>query len=538
LTQPEYIRPTLTMADYVAIVRRRAWVIAETTVLLVAVSLLFSVQQEKLYQASAQMLISRQDLGAALTGLPNPDASVDPVRLAQTQAQLARVPEVARRTVDAARIPGLTPSEFLASSDVSASDSADLLTFAVRNSAPGAAQKLATTYANVFSTYQLELSTRTLKQAQRDLEARAAQLASAGGKGTAQYQNLIEKAQQLRTVAILQQRNTVVKDAGQATQIKPTPKKNVLLGAIVGFVLGIGIIFAWEALDKRVRSEAEIEGWLGLPLLARLPAPPRRLSKERRLTMLDDPANVHAETVRRLRTNVEFANLTVDAKTLMVTSSMQDEGKSTTIANLAVAFARAGSDVVLVDLDLRHPMIGDFFRVPGERGVGDIVRWDTSLDAVLVEIPLPNRQSADTRHQGPREDHGRLNLLLAGSLPENPGEFVGSPELDEILTELRARFDYVFIDAPPMLAVGDGMTISTKVDAVIVVARIGKVDRRALRDLARELDVTPAAKLGYVVTGVDLDEAYGSSDYRYYAGGNPTPAPPSQSARRDATARR
>ena len=272
MTQSDYIRPTLTVADYVGIVRRRAWVIAETTVLLAAVAFLFSVQQAKLYQSSAQMLISRQDLGAALTGLPNPDASVDPVRLAQTQAQLARVPEVARRTVIAARIPGLTPSQFLASSDVSASSSADLLTFTVENGAAGAAQKLATTYANVFSNYQLELSTRTLKQAQRDLEARAAQLAAAGGKGTAQYQNLIEKAQQLRTVAILQQRNTVVKDAAPATQIKPTPKKNVLLGAIVGFVLGIAIIFAWEALDKRVRTEEEIEGWLGLPLLARLPS--------------------------------------------------------------------------------------------------------------------------------------------------------------------------------------------------------------------------------------------------------------------------
>ena len=138
MTQSDYIRPTLTVADYVGIVRRRAWVIAETTVLLAAVAFLFSVQQAKLYQSSAQMLISRQDLGAALTGLPNPDASVDPVRLAQTQAQLARVPEVARRTVIAARIPGLTPSQFLASSDVSASSSADLLTFTVENGAAGA----------------------------------------------------------------------------------------------------------------------------------------------------------------------------------------------------------------------------------------------------------------------------------------------------------------------------------------------------------------------------------------------------------------
>src|SRR5207248_1374590 len=145
-------------------------------------------------------------------------------------------------------------------------------------------------------------------------------------------------------------------------------------------VLGIGLAFLWEALDTRVRSAEEIDERLKLPLLGRLPEPAKRLRMENRLAMVDEPTSAGAEAFRMLRTNVDFANLERGAKTIMVTSAVEGEGKSTTAANLAVAFARSGKRVVLIDLDLRRPFVDKFFTANGHPGVTQVALGMASLE--------------------------------------------------------------------------------------------------------------------------------------------------------------
>jgi Mrp family chromosome partitioning ATPase len=265
-----------------------------------------------------------------------------------------------------------------------------------------------------------------------------------------------------------------------------------------------------------VRTVDEIEERLGIPLLARLSDPPRKLSRAQRLVMLHDPASAQAEAFQMLRANVDFAGLGLGIRTLMITSCVDEEGKSTTIANLAVALARNGDRVALVDLDLRRPSLAGFFDVPRNApGLTQVAIGATTLEDVLVPVHLYDAPDSDG-HTGEAAGRaraagadGELHLLPAGPIPPNPGEFIGSHALERILLQLQTQFDRVVIDAPPALRVADAMTLSARVDAMVVVTRMNIVRRPMLNELRRLLDAAPAAKLGFIATGVPADEAYG-----------------------------
>jgi Mrp family chromosome partitioning ATPase len=230
-----------------------------------------------------------------------------------------------------------------------------------------------------------------------------------------------------------------------------------------------------------------------------------------------------------LRTNLELVRLEHDVKSVMITSAVEQEGKSTSAANLAVALAQSGQDVALVDLDLRRSFLDRFFGLTHRHGVTEVAIGHALLDEALVSVPFrdfSNGSPAQTRN-GPGNGHvqitsprslhgGSLSVLVAGPLPPNPGDFVGSAALAAILQDLRERYDTVLIDTPPMLQVGDAMTLSRSIDALIVVTRMNVVRRPMLSELRRLLDSSPARKLGFLVTGADGPEAYGYGGYVGY----------------------
>jgi Mrp family chromosome partitioning ATPase len=315
-----------------------------------------------------------------------------------------------------------------------------------------------------------------------------------------------------------------VREAQGASKVQPRPTRNAILGLFLGLVLGVGLAFLREALDTKVRTSDEIARRLDLPILARIPAPPRQLRSTNKLAMLADPEGVHAEPFRVLRTNVEFANLEVNAKTMMVTSAVEDEGKSTTAANLAVAFARSGKRTILVDLDLRRPFLNKFFPLGRRPGLTDVALRHVSLDEALAPYPLTDGPSWSLRNRtsgnGTVTIAGKLEVIGTGPLPPNPGEFLGSHVVDEILAELAGRADLVLIDAAPLLSVGDALALSAKVEALLLVARIDRMRRPIVRELQRTLEASPAKPLGLIVTAADADETYGYG-YSYkgrYAG--------------------
>jgi capsular exopolysaccharide synthesis family protein len=191
----------------------------------------------------------------------------------------------------------------------------------------------------------------------------------------------------------------------------------------------------------------------------------------------------------------------------MVTSASQKEGKTTTIANLAVALASAGRRVALVDLDLRDPGLGRIFGLQMRAGVTQVVLGDVPLTEAMTRIPLGSSEIGPSGRASFAA--GTLDVLPAGSIPPNPAEVAASAAVADILRELAESHDVVLADAPPLLVVSDAVTLGARVDAVVVVVRLNVTDRDTLNRLSRALNSVPSAKLGYVLTGAEMPEGYG-----------------------------
>lgn len=507
------------LRDYLLVLRRRKWLLLLSIVVVPAVAVALSLRQKPEYQASAEVLLSRQNLAALLNNLPDQTLSGDPTRLAETQADLARVPEVARRALALGHITNLAPGELLSRSSVSAKGNADLLEFNVRDRNARVAALLATLYARGYIRYRATLDTAALARARSGLLTRIHALEATGDTGSALYASLIDKEQQLATMQALQTSNaSLVKPAGGAQKTQPRPARNGAVGLFLGLMLGLALVFLRDALDTRFRTAEGVARRLGLPILAEIPAPPRSLRGSDRLAMLDGPDTIYAEPFRILRTSLELIDPDHPPRSVMVTSAIAGEGKSTTVANLAVAMARTGREVILVDLDFRHPYLGTFFPDAGRLGITDVAIGRVALGEALVPVlhgaanQSPLKGVGGSNGSGGR--HSTLRVLGAGTLPPNPGEFVGSQALEHVLAELRARADLVLIDAAPMLGIGDTLVLASKVEALVLVTRLNHLRRPMITELERALSRTQAKPLGVVITGASASDTYGY-DYMY-----------------------
>lgn len=507
----------VSLSAYLRILRRRKWILLVCAVIVPVAAYFVTASQPRVYQSSAQVYLSSADLAGALTGISA--SYVDPVQLADTQASLAQVPDVARRAIALSGVKGVTPDELLGMTSVVAEGDTSILDFIVVDDKPQRAARFATAYARAFTTYRGELDTSAIKVARQELATKLDELSSAGQTNSRLAISLRNKDQQLATLEALQTSKTyVIRTADGGAQIAPRPKKNAAIGLMLGIVLGIGLVFAIEALDTRVRSPREVGDRLDMPQLARVPPPPRDVQKNDRLVMIAESGGPSAEAFRMLRTNLDFATLDHDEiRTILITSAVEQEGKSTTAANLAIAEARAGHRVALVDLDLRLPYIDRFFELELAQGVTDVALGTIPLEKALRHIDLQTGAAAPAHARsvgsnGHGSERGLLDVLVAGALPPDPGEFVGSRRLGEILAQLHSAYDLVILDTPPVLRVGDAMTLSTHADGIVVVTRLNLIRRPMLSDTRRLLANAPALKLGFVVTGSSDhdDDGYGS----------------------------
>jgi capsular exopolysaccharide synthesis family protein len=494
------------LRGYLAMLRRRKWYVLVAVACAVGAALAFSFVQESRYEATAKVLLSQNPAGALSGGLT--DGYQDPNRLAKTQLEIARVPALAERVIRKLGLHGVTPSEFLDNSSVTSRADADVLDFRVEAGRPEDARAWTTAYASEFTRYRRELETEAYRRAELDVRRRLAQLEATGEGDSSLYETMLERAEQLRTLRTVGATNAVLlREAGDATQVQPRPGRNALLAGLLGLLLGLVAVGAAEALDTRVRSGEEIGERLDVPMLGRIPVSALRARKDARpIVMLSAPAGAEAESFRMLRANLDFVLRDSDCRTIMVTSTVEVEGKSTTLANLAVAHALAGRHVIAVDLDLRRPSLDRLFEIGAEPGVCDVVSGAVPLHAALASVPV---HAAGARN-GQAAQAGTLEVLTAGTLPSDPGELVGDPRVDDLLRTLRVRADLVLVDTPPLLTVSDAVTVSGAVDGILLVVRSDVARTDELREFRRALSSTRAPKLGFVLTGGVTDSLTGS----------------------------
>ncbi|SKC70390.1 polysaccharide biosynthesis tyrosine autokinase [Plantibacter cousiniae (nom. nud.)] len=281
----------------------------------------------------------------------------------------------------------------------------------------------------------------------------------------------------------------------------PNVPLNLALGVLVGLALGIAFAVLRETLDTRIRNERDIEGLTEIPIMGGIAFDPK--AKQRPLIVQADPKSPRAESFRSLRTNLQFLDVSDQPRSYVVTSSIQSEGKSTTAANLAIALSDAGHRVIIIDADLRRPKLATYFDIEGAVGLSDVLIRRATLE--------------DTMQPWGR---GALTVLPAGAIPPNPSELLGSSVMQKLISGLEKQFDYVLIDAPPLLPVTDGALLARHTGGALVVVAAGRTHKNQLKGALEALVHVNASVAGLVMTMVPTKgpDAYGYARYGYGAG--------------------
>lgn len=295
--------------------------------------------------------------------------------------------------------------------------------------------------------------------------------------------------------------------------VSPNRKRAITYSALVGLLLGFVLAFALDRLDDSVKSPDELRDQMELPMLGLIPAIRAERGGRRgadatsgRLITHVDPRSPVAEAYRSMRTNLAFARAQQSPQAIVVASPGPSDGKSTTAANLAITFAQQGQRTLLIDADLRRAVLDRAFSVPRSPGLTEAIIGEATFEAVVHPTEVPN-----------------LSLIASGQFPPNPAELLGSPRMQEILHEAKARYDIVLLDSPPLLAVTDAAVLATMVDGVVLVIRTERTKRDAVRRALGHVRSVRGRLLGAVLNDVDMRSgayygSYGHYYYSYYGG--------------------
>ncbi|MFJ5698445.1 polysaccharide biosynthesis tyrosine autokinase [Arthrobacter sp. NPDC093139] len=277
----------------------------------------------------------------------------------------------------------------------------------------------------------------------------------------------------------------------------PNPRVNLALGAFVGLAVGIGLALLRTRFDTVIRGESDLRQVTDLPLLGGIAFDPDAARKP--LLTQAGQQGPRAESFRQLRTNLQFAHATGGRNSVVVTSSLPGEGKSTTATNLALAIAQSGQSVCLIDADLRRPMVDSYLGLERRAGLTTALVRQAELDALL---------------QPWGDDH--LYVLTSGEIPPNPSELLGSEEMQRLLARLESMFDTVIIDAPPLLPVTDAAVLSQHVGGVVLIVGSQKTTRQEVDKSLKALALVGGKVLGAVLNRLPM-KGPDSYSYSYYS---------------------
>ena len=333
------------------------------------------------------------------------------------------------------------------------------------------------------------------------------------------YTFLLQKQQEAQIAQASTLSNVEIVDPAYTptVPIKPNKKKNLALGLVLGLMIGVGLTFLLDYLDDTVKDADDVKHRLGLPILGIIPRIPvaagGEFKPEQMLISSLEAKSPAVEAFRALRTGLHFATAREKRNVMLVTSSLPDEGKTTVSANLALVLAQTGSRVLLVGCDLRRPGLYDMYHTPKTPGLSDLLTGSAK----------------DCCHRIPGTT---LDLISAGTVPPNPAELLGSERMDRFLDYVRGRYDYVVLDAPPVLPVTDAQVLASKVDDVIVVLEPCRVPRKAAQRMVETLHAVEAKIIGVALNdksgkGFKYYGNYGYYGHKYYGGyyGESTKAP-------------
>ncbi|KHL02968.1 polysaccharide biosynthesis tyrosine autokinase [Sinomonas humi] len=445
------------LRDYIRILRT-GWVLVVVMALIgVAAASVFSILSKPQFKASAQVFVSTQSGGTVQDLVQGSTFTQQRVK---TYAGLVTTPIVLLPVI----------------SNLHLSMTADDLAKSVTATAP-------------LNTTLIEISATSTDPVQ------AANVANGISESlTNVVQNIESTGTQSAQVKLTRVQEAEVPSA----PVTPNVPINVALGLFVGLALGIGAAVLRHVLDNRIRSDSDVQAISPAPILGGITYDAK--ASKRPLIVQDDPRSPRAEAFRTLRTNLQFVDAGEGARSFVVTSAIESEGKSSTASNLAIALDNLGHKVIVVDADLRRPKIATYMGLEGAVGLTDLLIGRADMEDAIQQW-----------------GRGNLHVLPAGSVPPNPSELLGSAAMHSLVARLENEFDYVLFDAPPLLPVTDAAVLSKTAGGAIVVVAAGRTHRSQLSAAVTTLENVGVRLFGFVLTMLPAQgpHAYGYQTYGY-----------------------
>ena len=457
----------MNLQDFVKLLRTRWITICVVTLVAIVAAIVMTVLTKPVYQASTRLFVSTSGGGSVADIYQGNRLSQERV-ISYTEILMGQT--VAQRTIDKL---GLNIGADALRQNVTATAKPDtvLITVKVLDQSPVRARDIANALSDEFVVMVRELETP-----------------ERGGSPDARV--------------VVEQRASVPERS-----VIPKTKRNIAFGAALGLLLGIGLAVLRDILDNTVKDRPSLEAITGAGMVGSIPFDKER-RKDAAISFGADHTPV-AESFRKLRTNLQFLAVDNPPRVIVVTSSVPNEGKSTTAINIALALAEAEYNVVLVDADMRRPMVHRYLDLIGPVGFSTVLSGGASLSEALQKTRFPG-----------------LTVLTAGTVPPNPSELLASQAAKTLLSDMREQFDYVIVDSSPLLAVTDAAILATGVDGVLLVARHGQIKRDQLTHAVANLADVGVAPIGSVFTMMPTrgGSSY-SYSYRSYGEGSAPPPP-------------
>ena len=418
-------------------------------------------------------------------------SSSEPQREADTEVLIASSPEVAEGVRQQLHSPK-SASELLGEVKVEAAANANILDISAASVDPTYSAQLANAFAAQYIAFRTKSALASIETAQAKLENQIRTLPSGSTERTA-LEGSLQRIVELRAVAG-GGANIIGRAAPSSAPSGTTLKSTLAIGLLIGLAIAFSLVFLLESLDRRIKTIEDMEREYRLPALTAVTQSGFRARRAKQ-------RNDELEPYRILRSALDFAAVTRQMDTLVVTSAVAGEGKTTVSVDLAHAVALSGRRVVLMELDLRRPTFTTHFELSGNPdGLTTALTRNAPVAEMLVE-PFPELPN--------------FSVLPAGRLPHNPSELLGSARVTEIITELLGEDGTVIIDAPPLNPVADTQVLlgNPAVNAVLVVARLEKTTRDEARRARAILDRHMIEPVGLAITGLRDSSRYGYEAY-------------------------
>lgn len=526
---------SLELRDYLRVLLRHKWIIIVTMVVCVGASLALTLTRPAVYSATAEVLLEQRLVDQLFVPAGARGDTLEADRSRSNEIAVMDGPEVEAAVAEQL---GFDPTDISFEARVGT----DIVGITALGQRPRRVADTANTYATTYITVRTQQIVSDLEEAVAAVQARVADvdtkifLTSAdlintppapdvfvqGRNITPTDKRVLRIAEYERerdsynaqlddlraAIAVASQPGArVLSPADVPTEpINKDPIRNLLAGIVIGLILAVAFAFLREYLDDSVKTREDLEAATGLNVLGIVPALADWKKRDATpLIAMTQPRSPAAEAYRSVRTAVEFLALDQPIGSIQVTSAQSSEGKTSTLANLAVTFARAGQRVIVLCCDLRRPRVHEFFGVSNRVGFTSVLLGDTPLVQAIQ----------------PAHPELPIGVLASGPLPPNPAELLASQRAIEVIEDLDQRCDILLIDSPPILPVTDGLVISGLVDAVLVVGSAGSSAKRNLRRTTELLRQVDAPLIGAILNGVKSQMEYGNDD-RYYIDDQPT----------------